>query len=1388
MNADGNTVLRRFVGGFTKPVAVVALSVVFLGLSALGLVALASHGLDYIDLASSAGLTVVHDDAVFAQGGVGAGTGTFDPFTTAQPGGSTSPEEAITVCDDPGCPLPQFHTFTGGGRTHEILLSAIPELVFNGISGIPDGTYREFTLDANDTGNDDFMSIDDIRIYLDTQVDLTGFGPGAGTFSNDNAPSAILAYDLDVPVLMRTQTFTPGSGVSDFTLLVPTSAFSTTEDCAYGSTECDHWVYFYFKAGDPSFSDELPPELEDADWDVSSGFEEWRTRFVPVVNVQKDANTSFELDYDWTVTKSADPLQLHLFDGDSDSVEWTVEWIRDDGTASNVQVSGTITILNPTGSDEFPISEDIPAEINSVVDVLNAGGFAGFVSVDCGVTFPHVLDAGDSLICSYSQAVTTDDNGTNDATVNIDLDDEGTLTADYQAMALVDFTEALVEEIDETATLTDDRPGHNVPGAATDDGLTSWTETFACDADEGQHSNTVTLTEDDTSTLHQSTATTEVFCYTPTISKTAAGDYDENHDWTVEKTVDPGSLDGFIGGSAGSADWLVTVTETVTWSDFAVTGTVTISNPHPTDSMSIALSDNLVGDATAVMFAAAACDGNDPNPNGGLTVDAGETVNCDYSASPADTSATGNHAEFTLFSITNEADAFFTWQALVVGPTSVDLTDLEGPLNEVVSSNGPDEGSTDTPFPYTREYFCSFDQADYAGDGHHEQDVDNTAVIKDGETELDSASAHLDIDCYAPLISKTAAGDYNENHAWDVDKSVDPGSLDGFIAGPAGDADWLVTVTETVSWSDFAVSGIVTITNPHPTDTMLLSLSDVLNDATPGVFANDACNGDDPNPNDGLDLLGGETVDCGYSALPSDTSATENTATVTLNAIDFDASDPIEWTAHLVGPLAVDLTDDEGPLNQPVPSFGGAEGSFPTDFPYTNPYVCSSDPADYAGDGHHEQDVDNTAVIKDGDTELDSATAHLDIDCYAPLLSKNADTSFDRTYTWDIEKTASETELTLMPGQTFVGVQYTVTLDVIGVVDDNFGVEGTVTISNPHPTDTMMLSLSDVLDDTTPGGFAADACDGSDPNPNDGLNLAGGETVHCDYSAAPLDKSSTLNTATVTLNSIDFDATAPVDWSDGAADINEIDECVTVEDTFAGVLGSACADEAPKDFTYSRDFGPFTVEQCGELDFPNIASFETNDTQATGSDDHNVHVIIPCPTGCTLTLGYWKTHSILGPAPFDDNWDNLPDVDGDGLFEAEGEDFFLSGQSWYEVFWTAPKGNAYYNLAHQYMAAVLNILNGASVPTAVGEAIADAETLFGTHTPADIGALKGKQPPRPEFIELAGILGDYNEGEIGPGHCDEDGTSVSWLIPLSLLPISRRGRDENEERGSPLEV
>lgn len=208
-----------------------------------------------------------------------------------------------------------------------------------------------------------------------------------------------------------------------------------------------------------------------------------------------------------------------------------------------------------------------------------------------------------------------------------------------------------------------------------------------------------------------------------------------------------------------------------------------------------------------------------------------------------------------------------------------------------------------------------------------------------------------------------------------------------------------------------------------------------------------------------------------------------------------------------------------------------------------------------------------------------------------------------------------------------------------------------------------------------------------------------------------------------------------------------------VIDSYAGTLATDLFTASSnlhesKTFTYTRDI---TAESCDSFDVVNTVDVVHGaPAPVLATDTDILHVSVQCEAGCTLTQGYWKTHSEYGPAAKPDaTWNLLPGGAGPDTV------FFLSGASWYQVFWTAPAGNQYYNLAHQYMAARLNVLNGASAPTSATDAIAAATTLFGSYTPAQIGALAGKDALRKQFVSLAGALGSYNEGLTGPGHCDE---------------------------------
>lgn len=357
-------------------------------------------------------------------------------------------------------------------------------------------------------------------------------------------------------------------------------------------------------------------------------------------------------------------------------------------------------------------------------------------------------------------------------------------------------------------------------------------------------------------------------------------------------------------------------------------------------------------------------------------------------------------------------------------------------------------------------------------------------------------------------------------------------------------------------------------------------------------------------------------------------------------------------------------------------------------------------------------------------------------------VTKNASTSLTRTYVWTIEKNADQTELILSPGQQFL-VNYTVTVDAVAV-DSAWAVEGNIEAHNPAP---IPASITGVTDEVSPGIAAAVDCGVGFPHALDPA-----ATLVCTYHADLPDDATRTNTATVTTEGdvAGGSATADVDFAN--ATVTEVDRCIDVTDTNVGFLGTVCADNSPVTFEYSIFVGPFEEpDECGEHRLDNTASFVTNDTGTVGEDSWTVLITVPCEGGCTLTPGYWKTHSEHGPAPYDDTWAMLPN----------GADtiFFLSEQTYHEVLWTSPRrGNAYYILAHQYIAAELNVLNGAVIPGDVLDAWNEATGLFETYTPHDIGSRQNREV-RARFIELASMLDDYNNGVTGPGHCSEDDLS-----------------------------
>jgi hypothetical protein len=135
---------------------------------------------------------------------------------------------------------------------------------------------------------------------------------------------------------------------------------------------------------------------------------------------------------------------------------------------------------------------------------------------------------------------------------------------------------------------------------------------------------------------------------------------------------------------------------------------------------------------------------------------------------------------------------------------------------------------------------------------------------------------------------------------------------------------------------------------------------------------------------------------------------------------------------------------------------------------------------------------------------------------------------------------------------------------------------------------------------------------------------------------------------------------------------------------------------------------------------------------------------LACDDGCTLTQGYWKTHD---GSPKDDAWP-VSSLALGGVSYAQAE---LSA-----ILDTAVQGNGLTALAHQLIAAKLNIANGAD-PAAISSSVASADALIGGLVVPSVGS---GYLSTATTSALVGALASYNEGATGPGHCDDAAPQV----------------------------
>ncbi len=243
-------------------------------------------------------------------------------------------------------------------------------------------------------------------------------------------------------------------------------------------------------------------------------------------------------------------------------------------------------------------------------------------------------------------------------------------------------------------------------------------------------------------------------------------------------------------------------------------------------------------------------------------------------------------------------------------------------------------------------------------------------------------------------------------------------------------------------------------------------------------------------------------------------------------------------------------------------------------------------------------------------------------DAADPLtVTKDATGGYDRTYAWNIVKSADKTKVYQSGGS--VTANYTVKVSHDPGTVSDVSVTGTIDVFNPNEAAVTGVVVTDTLSDGT-------AC-----------AVAGGSNA----TVAPGDNQFDYTCALDGLPDGQLDNTVTATWADqtvggkalagGNADFtfsgvqfaaNPVDACVNVTDTVQGTLGTVCVTDAnPASFTYAR---ALTV-QPGCVAYPNTASYTTNDSASSGSSSATVTICGPLKTGA-LTIGFWQNKNGQG--------------------------------------------------------------------------------------------------------------------------------------------------------------
>jgi uncharacterized repeat protein (TIGR01451 family) len=387
--------------------------------------------------------------------------------------------------------------------------------------------------------------------------------------------------------------------------------------------------------------------------------------------------------------------------------------------------------------------------------------------------------------------------------------------------------------------------------------------------------NTATFTDANTNNTPSNTSsvTTHVCVagHDLTIKKTVNPSYTTTYNWTIDKKVNGKDSDGPISSDQPTvpAHYTVVTTKTGVSSNYALAGSITVSNPN-----SFAVSGATVTDQAPTGFTCTVAGGT----LGSIAAGASVTVDytCTYTGQSAPTTGT-NHAtvNWTSAGIPNNstghtsagADAAYDFAnaTVTVLHNAVDVTDTNTNANLAtnVTTGGSYSYDLNVPVP---NFGCAT--------------TPNTASVTDtgmpnNVLASDQASIQLCRTQKGLALTKTANPGFTRTYDWSITKSVDQTAVT--TSSDTATFNYTVAVTKSAATdSGWTVTGTISVTNPNAYSVSNVTVTEQ------GVDNGGVCTLNTTGALGTLALGQTASVDytCTYAAAPAPAAGT-NTANVT---------------------------------------------------------------------------------------------------------------------------------------------------------------------------------------------------------------------------------------------------------------------------------------------------------------------------------------------------------------------------------------------------------------------------------------------------------------------------------------------------------------------------